>query len=215
MLLFILCLVASHMLAISAESTKTIIVPLPTSPPSSSYTSRDEFKSTALSVSNRFRAQHNASALVWNDTLADSALQWAKQCHWKHSTVGENLAKGYPNLTAAIEAWGDERSKYNFGKPGFSEKTGHFTQLVWKSTSTLGCDRFDCGNDKNRDVKGWYVVCHYWPPGNVVGGDLFQENVQKQITTAAGGAAEWRKGCGMCAVVLTFGTIVGGMLGWA
>jgi len=120
---------------------------------------------------------------------------------------------GYQNLTAAIEAWGNERDMYNYGKPGFSEGTGHFTQLVWKSTSSVGCERVDC--PKTSDAKGWIVVCQYWPPGNVVGGNLFQDNVQKQTTTAAGGTPEWRKGCGMCAVVVMFGAVVGGMLAWA
>jgi hypothetical protein len=47
---------------------------------------------------------------------------------------------------------------YNFGKPtGFTEETGHFTQLVWKATTQVGCAVVNCGythdNDK-RDVDG-------------------------------------------------------------
>jgi hypothetical protein len=43
---------------------------------------------------------------------------------------------------------------YNFGKPtGFTEETGHFTQLVWKATTQVGCAAVNCGytHDK-RDV---------------------------------------------------------------
>ena len=69
---------------------------------------------------------------------------------------GENLAAGYPTVTDAVDAWGNERTKYNFNDPGFSEATGHFTQLVWKATRTVGCGRAFC-NGKN-DVPGWYVL---------------------------------------------------------
>lgn len=56
-----------------------------------------------------------------------------------------------------------EAQDYNYSRPGFSEQTGHFTQLVWKDTTTVGCGRRLCG------TRGWYLVCEYWPRGNVVG----------------------------------------------
>jgi len=223
----ILSLVALHVLSISAQSTITIIVsvPAPTPSASSSYTSQDDFEHTMLNVTNRFRAEHNANALIWNNSLADTSSKWAKECRWKHSKgpYGENLAMGFQNLTAAVEAWGNEREQYNYDNPGFSEETGHFTQLVWKSTSTVGCGRFDCGTaprddgDEDRDARGWYVVCHYWPPGNVMGDHLFQDNVQRPISgdAAGGGVPRLRRGCGMWAVVAMLGAVSGGMLGWA
>jgi hypothetical protein len=120
---------------------------------------------------------------------------------------GENLAFGFSNASSAIEAWGDEREYYNFDKPtGFSEKTGHFTQLVWKSTTEVGCAAIDCGYTKDdkkqrRDIsdtseagvrilprepdgstraQGWYVVCEYTPAGNIVGNhdEYFKKNVK-------------------------------------
>jgi len=122
---------------------------------------------------------------------------------------GENLAFGYPNASAAIEAWGDERDMYDFKKPtGFTEATGHFTQLVWKTTTQVGCAAINCGYSKNhgrRDTEGsegsdqneihlvtrepdgssraqgWYVVCEYTPAGNVVGmhNKFFRMNVKQ------------------------------------
>lgn len=81
---------------------------------------------------------------------------------------------------------------YNFNKPtGFSEETGHFTQLVWKGTREVGCAAVDCGlTDPDGDgekkwsrAQGWYVVCEYMPGGNVVGAkddlEYFRTNVQK------------------------------------
>ena len=74
-----------------------------------------------------------------------------------------------------------ERENYNWNKPGFSESTGHFTQLVWSNTTTVGCGRTACNGDNN--TPGYYVVCEYYPAGNVEGDDnqFFVDNVKKQI----------------------------------
>lgn len=166
----------------------------PTAPSPASYTSLDDFKNTVLQVSNDYRKAHDAEPLVWNETLTEYARNWADTCIWKHSDgpYGENLAFGFPNASAAVAAWGDEGQWYNFQKPtGFTEKTGHFTQLVWRSTAEVGCAAINCGysqDDKERrDIgdtevglqsraadgtmraQGWYVVCEYTPAGNVVG----------------------------------------------
>ena len=60
--------------------------PFQTSSPSASYTSGLE--GTALNVTNSFRQQHNASALTWDDTLANYAQNWTNGCQWGHS-VGD------------------------------------------------------------------------------------------------------------------------------
>lgn len=78
-----------------------------------------------------------------------------------------------------MEAWGNEEEKYNFNDPGFSEETGHFTQLVWKTTTTVGCGRKLCG------TRGWFVVCEYWPRGNV--GGEYGEEVDRSIDEREGG----------------------------
>jgi len=149
---------------------------------SSQYTSDDEFQSSILNSTNVFRDEHNATALSWNDSLATYAANYAGSCQWQHSggPNGENLAQGYANVTDAVDAWGDERNEYNFNDPGFSEATGHFTQLVWKATTTVGCGRTLCNG--TNDVAGWYVVCEYYPPGNVIG--EFGTEVQGEVDAA-------------------------------
>ncbi|KAE8356650.1 CAP domain-containing protein [Aspergillus coremiiformis] len=185
--------------------TTVMVTIAPTSPHPPSYTSPEVFKDTMLSSSNTYRKEHNASNLVWNETLTGYAKDWAEGCKWKHShgPYGENLAFGYPDVSAAVSAWGDERRMYDFNKPtGFSEETGHFTQLVWRATTDVGCAAIDCGygngtNNEKRGgsgsytkAQGWYVVCEYSPPGNVIGTSrtdggekgLFKVNVQSAST---------------------------------
>lgn len=68
----------------------------------------------------------------------------------------------------------------NDNSPGdFSKETGHFTQLVWKNTTSVGCGRTECNGDGGNKAPGWYVVCEYYPPGNVVG--AFTSMVQGQV----------------------------------
>ncbi|KAJ4301057.1 hypothetical protein N0V90_003147 [Kalmusia sp. IMI 367209] len=148
---------------------------------SADYTKDDLFEKTILNVTNTYRKQHNATALKWNETLAEYAADWSERCEFEHSggPSGENLSSGYPNASASIIAWGHERVDYDYKKGEFTHETGHFTQLVWKSTKTVGCGRTECnGQDKDK-APGWFVVCEYYPPGNVIGS--FVENVQAQI----------------------------------
>ncbi|EQL31142.1 hypothetical protein RJZ56_006468 [Blastomyces dermatitidis] len=179
--------------------TVTVTVPgpglLPTPPKTSptippSYAPDRVFQNTILAVTNKYRWDHNATALTWNLTLESSSRRWARQCRWAHSTSGENLAMGYANVTTAVQAWGDERALFNFNRPSFTHETGHFSQLVWKGTRTVGCARFYCGDyadrGKDDDAYGWYVVCQYFPVGNIIGGKFFEENVQAKVSGVAG-----------------------------
>jgi hypothetical protein len=70
---------------------------------------------------------------------------------------------------------------YSYQQPGSSEQTGHFTQLVWNATQTVGCGAAQC--DTN-EIKGWYLVCEYDPPGNVIG--AFAGNVSASNTQGGG-----------------------------
>ncbi|XP_046556948.1 protein PRY1-like isoform X2 [Haliotis rubra] len=39
----------------------------------------------------------------------------------------------------ACDMWYSEISKYDYNKAGYSNGTGHFTQMVWKSSKGTGC----------------------------------------------------------------------------
>jgi len=132
-----------------------------------------------LDAHNRYRAQHCAAPLTWSPQLAQAAQRWAttlrdRGCQFGHSggQYGENLAAG---TTGTLDAegvagmWYDEIRDYSFRGGGFSMSTGHFTQLVWRESSKLGCAMAQC---KGNDI--W--VCEYDPPGNVQG--EYQQNVK-------------------------------------
>lgn len=90
--------------------------------------------------------------------------------------AGENLAsatgaKWNSNQFAQLSCkmWYDDEVKlYSYNKPGFSHETGHFTQMVWKSSKRFGFGFVQ--------VNGYYVgVGLYSPPGNYLG--EFRQNV--------------------------------------
>lgn len=62
---------------------------------------------------------------------------------------------------------------------------GHLTQVLWKSTTGVGCVSYDCGH--NMVVNGQpstlnkFTVCNYSPPGNIA--TLYADNVGDPIST--------------------------------
>ncbi|MCU1282690.1 MAG: hypothetical protein JWM53_6236 [bacterium] len=128
---------------------------------------------------NRVRAKHCAPPLAWSPKVAASAQKWAntiadRGCALGHSggQYGENLAAGTSGtLDAAgvVGMWYDENKQFSFRSGGFSMKTDHFTQVVWRGTTAVGCGRSQCNG---MDV--W--ICQYDPPGNVEG--QYRDNVR-------------------------------------
>jgi uncharacterized protein YkwD len=133
-----------------------------------------------LNAHNSFRAEHGAPALTWSNKLADKAQQWANECVFKHSggtlgPFGENLAAGtgaFP-IDKAVKGWTDEARDYNRNDP----QASHFTQVVWKASTELGCAHAKCDGIFDASFgKAEYHVCEYNPQGNVDG--QFEQNVQ-------------------------------------
>ena len=139
-------------------------------PPASAATpGLDAEAQQLLDFHNRYRAQHCAAPLTWSPKLAQAAQQWAntlkaKDCAFEHSggETGENLAAGTAgalDARATVAMWYDEIKGYSFNQPGFSMQTGHFTQVVWRGTTAMGCGKSAC-----KGLEIW--VCEYDPPGN-------------------------------------------------
>lgn len=140
-----------------------------------------QFNNDILSEHNAKRALHGVQSLVWDDKLATYAKNYADtkfdcnnvQLIHSGGPYGENLAAGYDGGISPVDAWYNEIKQYDFSKPGFSEATGHFTQLVWKSTGHLGCARVTCNNEWRQ-----YTICEYSDQrGNVVGTNLQGQNL--------------------------------------
>lgn len=139
-----------------------------------------DFASTMLNEHNKKRALHkDTSALSWSSELASYAQNYADNFDCSGNLVhsggpyGENLALGY-DATGAVDAWYGEISNYDFSNPGTSSNTGHFTQVVWKGTSKVGCGIKTCDN-----VWGHYVICSYQNAGNV--GGQYGDNVMSLL----------------------------------
>jgi len=132
-----------------------------------------------LKFHNEARAQHGAQALSYSLQLENFAQQWADNCVFEHSggkfgRVGENLAAGTGvySIKDMIGDWVVEVKDYNPGNPDPS----HFTQVVWKGTTQVGCAKQTC-NGILGNGPATYYVCEYLPAGNIIG--RFDENVQK------------------------------------
>ncbi|KAH7872283.1 CAP domain-containing protein [Lentinula edodes] len=132
-----------------------------------------EFIQSTLNSHNSARAQYGASSLTWNSNLYPATQQWANACVFQHSggNYGENLAAAAPqgiSVQQGVNMWMAEV----YSNPTFSSSTGHFTQVVWKSTTSVACAIATCnflGNGTG------YLVCRYDPPGNYLG--QFAQNV--------------------------------------
>ena len=139
-----------------------------------------------LALHNQARAEVGAPPLVWDDSLASSAAAYgpdlARIGRLVHSPremrpgQRENLAMAWTETTTAEELvglWTDEKRQLTPGLFPAVSRTGqwkdvtHYTQMVWKSTTHVGCA-------VHSDQRGWsYLICRYSPPGNVDGKPVF------------------------------------------
>ncbi|HZU84460.1 MAG TPA: CAP domain-containing protein, partial [Polyangiaceae bacterium] len=144
-----------------------------------------------LTPMNQARAAVNAGEppLVCDPIAAQVALNYASQCNYAHNAnrnsdytalggtggLGENIAAGAPTFSPAqaVAAWVAESQFYNHATNTCSAPTGqscgHYTQVVWKATTAVGCAHVTCTTNSPFQGGGnWdFDVCDYNPPGNV------------------------------------------------
>lgn len=170
--------------------SSAMVQPAPRSHPSPTTKPANNKKRFAgtLVAHNKVRTAHRLSKLTWSDSLASYAQEWANHlastnnCKMRHrptgSPYGENLWWASPrswsnglrelqdiDIHRVVKDWADEKPFYNYSnntcQPG--EQCGHYTQIVWKETTEVGCAYQQCS-----DLSQLWV-CNYNPPGNYIG----------------------------------------------
>ena len=137
------------------------------------------FISEMLNQHNTYRSALQLPPLTWSPALAKDALAWAQHLaeidKGQHDMSirgreGENLWWGTADAysyTEMVTYWGNERNSFKYGvfpdiATSKSAMVGHYTQMVWKNTTTVGCALASSGSTD-------YLVCRYAVPGNVLG----------------------------------------------
>ncbi|MES2496653.1 MAG: CAP domain-containing protein [Pseudomonadota bacterium] len=136
-----------------------------------------------LSVQNDERAKLGIKPLKWDKKLALSAEKWAKHLavlgrleHYPNDDAdpdpeGENLwagTAGHYSIEAMSQYWAAEKRHYKLGlfpnssTTGDLEDVGHYTQMVWRSSTRIGCALVTGESDD-------FFVCRYGEGGNVIG----------------------------------------------
>lgn len=133
---------------------------------------------------NAYRAKHQAPPMVWDANIASVSQQWSYHLlsgglfqHSDNAAYGENLAQlqGFGTditvlIKKAIDLWYNEVEFYDFTKSDFSSSTGHFTCLVWVSSTSFGI-----GLSIDMTTNKVDIVMNTSPVGNIIG--LFQQNI--------------------------------------
>ncbi|WP_335298963.1 CAP domain-containing protein [Sphingomonas adhaesiva] len=143
-------------------------------------------RAAMLDGHNRARAAVGVPPLVWDDALAASAQEYAREMaqtgRFAHAEQpqgpgreGENLftgTRGAYRYDEMVQLWVDEQRDFvNRAVPGSSRSrdwggVAHYVQIVWRDTKRVGCATASGREDD-------FLVCRYLPPGNVVGQTAF------------------------------------------
>jgi pathogenesis-related protein 1 len=140
-----------------------------------------------LAAHNKVRSRHGVPPLSWSKSLARDAGVWADHlakdsgCAMHHTTSageGENLywasaatwSDGRRDVQPVtpervVKSWASEEADYNYARNSCraGKACGHYTQIVWKDSTRVGCAKRTCSD------KSQIWVCRYSPPGNWVG----------------------------------------------
>ncbi|MDP1909794.1 MAG: CAP domain-containing protein [Hyphomicrobium sp.] len=138
-----------------------------------------------LALHNRERAAVGAPPLAWDPALAASAASYGptlaslgRLAHSPRETrpgQRENLAMGTAGHYGAedlVGFWIEEKRHFqpgtfpNVSRTGQWKDVAHYTQMIWKGTTNVGCALHVAGGRN-------YLICRYSPPGNADGRPVF------------------------------------------
>lgn len=143
---------------------------------------RTNFDDRLLAAHNRERDLVDVPGLQWDAELAKGAERWAEHLSrtgkFEHSPndptrmpEGENIWGGAPQRyqpETMVGLWIAEKRQYKPGvfpsnsRSGRLEDVTHYTQLIWRRTTHVGCGINSSGNEE-------ILVCRYRTAGNVYG----------------------------------------------
>ncbi|KAK4937904.1 hypothetical protein LTR10_021545 [Elasticomyces elasticus] len=152
-------------------------------------TAEADYVDAILLHHNVHRANHSASTMVWSDAMATIAQTIADTCIYGHvlnvsgGGYGQNIGAGFSATPLGMGEmltefmYNDEMASYTYygGEPNYNtlDDWGHFSQIVWKGSSSVGCYTANCTatglQNSNAGVQPFFTVCNYSPAGNVVG----------------------------------------------
>ena len=134
-----------------------------------------------LALHNAERARTRAAPLQWDARLAAAAATYGATLarigrlqHDPHALrlgQGENLwmgTRGAFSPEQMVGGWISERNLFrpgvfpNVSRNGNWADVGHYTQMIWKGTTHVGCAI-------QRSPRWDFLVCRYSPPGNIQG----------------------------------------------
>ena len=134
----------------------------------------DAMRQQFLAAHNKYRKEVGVPPLKWSADLENFAKKWALVLariedikHSDNANYGENIymSSDFPDAQTAVGSWASEKNYYH-GEPIQLDNYwifGHYTQIIWKDTKEVGCAIA-------QSAKGmYYVVCEYYPAGNVIG----------------------------------------------
>jgi len=138
-----------------------------------------------LGAHNEARERFGVPALAWNEQLAADAMAHAQymartgiyghdRTPGRRKKAGENIWRGQRgafSYQAMVGVMVDESRNFrpgvfpNVSRTGDWSEVGHFTQIVWPTTTEVGCA---LASSASTD----YFVCRYAPTGNKDGYQL-------------------------------------------
>ena len=157
-----------------------------------------ELAARLLAAHNEERALVGHAPLAWDADLAASAASYGPALASLHRLVHspretrpgqrENLAMAWHGTLSPeqfVDLWSREKRMLRPGlfpavsRTGQWEDVAHYTQMVWPTTTRVGCAIFSADWD--------YLICRYSPPGNIDGKPVFAAAaVLAQVTARTG-----------------------------